>query len=202
MIDNRCTMPSRVRAFLYQEQTERLVDEMTESLCQLKASGCNRLILACNTSHIFLPKIYEKHPELEKSVVHIVNTCVDKVVKDGVKTIYLLGSEGTIDSGLYQDVLRQKGIKCLCPDPDEYSLLRDCIEAVKTHRYTDRDRRIFLDLITRNDATILGCTELPILYAMYGNEASHMKIYDPVYLALQRIKKDFDNEQSVDLWSV
>lgn len=32
IIDNRCTMPSRVRAFLYHENVEQLVNEMTESI--------------------------------------------------------------------------------------------------------------------------------------------------------------------------
>ena len=30
IIDNRCTMPSRVRAFLYNENVDKLVDEMVE----------------------------------------------------------------------------------------------------------------------------------------------------------------------------
>lgn len=32
IIDNRCTMPSRVRAFLYHENVERLIDEMANSI--------------------------------------------------------------------------------------------------------------------------------------------------------------------------
>ena len=32
IIDNRCTMPSRVRAFLYNEKENELVEEMVDSL--------------------------------------------------------------------------------------------------------------------------------------------------------------------------
>ena len=39
VIDNRCTMPSRVRAFLYHENVDKLLDEMTDSIdlsfCQI-----------------------------------------------------------------------------------------------------------------------------------------------------------------------
>ena len=59
VIDNRCTMPSRVRAFLYNENVEKLIDEMSDSMKHLVDSGCTKIILACNTSHLFLPKIYE-----------------------------------------------------------------------------------------------------------------------------------------------
>lgn len=32
IIDNRCTMPSRVRAFLYHENVDKLVEEMSDSI--------------------------------------------------------------------------------------------------------------------------------------------------------------------------
>ena len=68
IIDNRCTMPSRVRAFLYNENVDMLVDEMADSMVHLVDAGCNKIILACNTSHLFLPKVYEKVPTLEEKV--------------------------------------------------------------------------------------------------------------------------------------
>lgn len=92
VIDNRCTMPSRVRAYLYKEKVEQLVDEMADSMQHLADAGCDRILLACNTSHLFLPQIYEKSPELEEKVIHLIETCVDKVKEDGAKEIYLLGS--------------------------------------------------------------------------------------------------------------
>lgn len=156
IIDNRCTMPSRVRAFLYNENVEQLVCEMADSMQHLVDSGCNRIILACNTSHLFLPKIYESVPELESRVAHIINICVDQIAADGLKSVYLLGSEGTIDSKIYQDALKEKGIECLTPDESEYSLLRDCIEAVKQNKYNEEVRSVFDNLVNRYDAS---CTQ-------------------------------------------
>lgn len=46
VIDNRCTMPSRVRAFLYNENVDQLVAEMAGSMQYLTDAGCNRIILA------------------------------------------------------------------------------------------------------------------------------------------------------------
>lgn len=79
VIDNRCTMPSRVRAFLYNENVEKLIDEMSDSMKHLVDSGCTKIILACNTSHLFLPKIYEKVPELRNKVMNIIDNCIDAV---------------------------------------------------------------------------------------------------------------------------
>lgn len=41
VIDNRCTMPSRVRAFLYNENVDQLVCEMADSMQYLTDAGCN-----------------------------------------------------------------------------------------------------------------------------------------------------------------
>lgn len=72
-------MPSRVRAFLYNENVEELVDEMSDSMKNLVDSGCSKIILACNTSHLFLPKIYEKVPELRNKVLNIIDNCVEEI---------------------------------------------------------------------------------------------------------------------------
>ena len=192
IIDNRCTMPSRVRAFLYNENVDKLVDEMADSMQRLKDAGCTRIILACNTSHLFLPKIYEKVPGLEPLVVHIINGCVDELVKDGVKEAYVLGTEGTIDSGIYQEALSKNSIACAVPEKEEYTKLRDCIEAVKQDKYTDEIRETFLDLVNRSDVCILGCTELPILYEKYKDGVTCRKVYDPLVLGILKMKEEYD----------
>lgn len=193
VIDNRCTMPSRVRAFIYDENKEQLVDEMADSMKHLIDAGCNRIILACNTSHLFLPLIYKKVPTLEKFVIHIIDTCVNRIANDGLKEVYLLGSEGTIDSMIYQDAFANQNVNCLCPQENEYSKLRECIEAVKQNKYTDKTKNVFLELVNRYDACILGCTELPILYERYKDDVQCERIYDPLYLGLLKLKEEFDN---------
>ena len=168
IIDNRCTMPSRVRAFLYEEKIDELVNEMIDSMQHLIDSGCNRVLLACNTSHLFLKQIYTKVPDLENKVINIIHNCVEQIKKDGITEVFLLASEGTIDSGLYQDALKKEEIKCTVPGTEEYGLLRKCIEAVKQNNYIDEIKDIFCELVERQKTCILGCTELPILYEKYS----------------------------------
>ena len=126
IIDNRCTMPSRVRAFLYHENVERLIDEMANSIDGLVkiGGGSARIILACNTSHLFLPQIYKKVPEAKSAVINIIHSCVEQISKDNVKQVFLLGSEGTIESKVYQEALSEKGIICKVPQKEQYVLLR------------------------------------------------------------------------------
>ena len=194
IIDNRCTMPSRVRAWLYDENTEELISQMSESLKLLIDAKCTRIILACNTSHLFLPAIYEDIPEAVDIVYSIIDCCVERIVLEKVKSVYLLASEGTIESNIYQRKLADRGIACITPNKEDYRLLRKCIEAVKQCRYSEEIKSLFLELIERYDTCILGCTELPVLYEKYVSSASHKKVYDPLLITLQELKKEFDDD--------
>ena len=97
IIDNRPTMPSRVRAYLYNEKVDQLVNEMSESLNNLSNNGCTRIILACMTSHLFLDNIYEKYPLLKDKILNLIENAAIEINKDKVKEVYLLGSEGNIE---------------------------------------------------------------------------------------------------------
>lgn len=193
IVDNRCTMPSRVRAFLYNEKTEELVEEMSDSINRMLDAGCDRLILACNTSHLFLPNIIKRAPNAIGKIKNIIETCVEKISDDNIEEVYLLASEGTIESQIYQRALKKRGIKCIAPEAVEYELLRECIESVKQNNYSDEVKRTFLNLINRNDACILGCTELPILYEKYKEYVECKHIFDPIELTLMELKEEYDN---------
>ena len=191
IIDNRCTMPSRVRAALHGENRHRLVDEMSDSVRNLERSGCNRILLACNTAHLFLADIMRQVPEAEGKIVNIIEVCADGLIENDEKEVFLLASEGTIDSGIYQEVCSVRGIRCEVPYKEEYSQLRECIEAVKRDRYSDAVRAAFAKLMHRGSVCVLGCTELPILYEKYRDLCSDVRVYDPMYMALSRIRDEF-----------
>ena len=194
IIDNRCTMPSRVMAYLYNEKVDELVEQMTESLTNLSNTGATRIILACMTSHLFLPKIYKKEPKLKNKILNLIENCAKRINEDHIKEIYLLGSEGTIESKIFQNELAKYNITCHVPSKEDYKLLRDVIEAVKQDKYTSKTRKNFLSLINRSKNVILGCTELPILYDKYIKGITAKNVYDPLKLALEEIKKEYDND--------
>ena len=166
IIDNRCTMPSRVRAFLYDENVDLLVGQMSESIRNLINAGCTRILLACNTSHLFLPEIINKVPVAQDVVLNIILNCARTWNMSDGNEVYLLASEGTIESGIYQKAFAQYRVNCVAPARNEYSILRECIEAVKQNCYCAEIEQSFLNIISRHKNCILGCTELPILADM------------------------------------
>lgn len=186
IIDNNCTMPSRVRAFLENYKKEILLNEMTNSLIHLKNVGCNKIILACNTSHLFLNEIFIEHPELKSLVINIIDKTVEKINKNKIKKCFLLASEGTIYSKIFQNKLN---CEVIIPTENELKIIRNCIESVKLDKITEEIKNDFKNLILKHDNIILGCTELPILYdKIYINK----NIFNPVEIALNYIKEEYE----------
>ena len=189
IIDNRCTMPSRVLAYINKENIKQLIEEMYESLKALLDLGCNKIIVDCNTAHLFLPEIYKKLPSLNNILINIIESSVNEI---NDKEVFLLGTEAIIESKIYEDKLKNKNINLINPSKEDYSKIRLCIEAVKRNRYDDKIRTTFLELINKNKNCILGCTELPILYDMYKNYIDEDKhIYDPVEISLKNIYNNY-----------
>jgi len=94
---------------------------MSDSVRHFMAFGRDRILLACNTAHLFLPDIYNRVPEAEGKIVNIIDVCTDGLREMGIDEVYLLASEGTIDSGIYQDACEARGIRCQVPHKEDYS---------------------------------------------------------------------------------
>lgn len=127
---------------------------------------------------------------------------MDEIYKDKVTSVYLLGSEGTIESEIYQKMLSKHKIECLVPSKDDYFKLRKCIEAVKQNKYSNDIKSIFIELVGRYRYCILGCTELPILYDKYKEDIIKNKVYDPLLITLLKLKKEYDNEKNNNIWGI
>lgn len=202
IIDNNCTMPSRVRALLYNENVELLVEEMTASIKMLIQAGAVKILIACNTAHVFLNKVYQKYPSAQDYVVNIIDNCAEHLSRQNVKKFFLLASEGTILTGIYQKKLSAHGIECSTPPPEDFFMLRNFIEAVKQDKCTEELKDAFVNLIRQNvdsgGGVILGCTELPVLYDKCKDKFTDINFYDPMLLVLEHLKREFDDLPSND----
>lgn len=192
IIDNNCTMPSRVRAFLYNERRDELIHAMANSLSNLIASGANKLILACNTSHLFLEDIYKIRPELKDYIINIIDVTAIFLKNHNIRCVYLLASEATIDSKIFVKTFSKYDIEVKYPPENDYAAIRTCIEAAKRNQYSPKVKEIFLMLLNADLPYILGCTELPILYKKYKEFLPGNKIIvDPLEVSLRFIKENY-----------
>ena len=95
LIDNNCIMPSRVRAILYEEKREELIEAMTESINQLVRCGAEQIILGCVTAHCFFDRL--PHQDIIVSMITETAKAVgeevfgDKFVLEGEDELFLSG---------------------------------------------------------------------------------------------------------------
>ena len=195
LIDNHCTMPSRVRAILYDERREELVEQLAESAQNLLSAGATRLVFACNTSHVFLEEMYALVPQAREKTLDIIELCAAQAAAAGTKSCYLLATEGTIAVGIYQRVFERHGIEIVHPSDDEQVLLRDFIEVVKQNKVDDAQRQRLYDYIAslnRSDV-ILGCTELPVLYGNAPALLGTTRVHDPLSYAIDQLVHEYQS---------
>ncbi len=85
LIDNYYTMPSRVRAILYNEKRDELISELTDSANNMLRAGATHIILACNTSHVFLPDILKNLPEASDKFLNIIEELAKDLKSKSIK---------------------------------------------------------------------------------------------------------------------
>lgn len=195
LIDNRCTMPSRVRAILYKEERPRLVNLLADSVKHLLDAGATHVVLACNTSHVFLDEVYEILPAAKGKVVHIIETAAEAMQRKNVTQAGFVATEGTIQSGIFETVCRAHGISLFSPSESDFTEMRYQIEAVKRNTITEEVCQRFVSLLQKQAQTfgvndiILGCTEFPPIYekAALLLADSGIRIWDPLEETLKKI---------------
>lgn len=199
LIDNNCTMPSRVVAALYGTDREKLVREMSSSVKNLIQSGATHIFLACNTSHIFLDEVYQNVPEAKGKIYSIIE-CLAKDISDlGInESLALIATEGTLETKIYQTVFVPYNITVIQPDKEKFALMRELIEAVKQNNLTHEHCQKFISLIKSFNLknVILGCTEFPVLYSKFKAEidSTGIKIYDPLESTIQLLHSMYLSE--------
>jgi len=193
IIDNRCTMPSRVRAVLYNERREELVNALSDSVSRLLGCGCDKIIMDCNTSHIFFDEILERSACPAGVLFNMIEILAEDMHCAGVKEAGLMATEGTFSAGVFDKYFGPKSIRLINPSPAKFKTIRAFIESVKTQSVTPRVCRKFSDFLKKMNCPdmILGCTELPVIYERVEDEvrAGGITIWDPLEQVICRIKK-------------
>lgn len=189
IIDNNCVMPSRVRAILYGERREELVQLLAESIRGLLRYNVDIIVIACNTSHHFLPEIHKKVSIPDNVLVNLVETVTQHCLRSDISEIFVIATEGTIATKVYDEYCQPNEISVSYPDQQGQKVLRQFIEDVK-HRQWDRSVERFASYLANleYDNIVLGCTEFPVIFdAVKGRYSLRKNIIDPVQLAIDTI---------------
>jgi aspartate racemase len=102
-------------------------------------------------------------------IIHIVDSIADELRALQLEnaTIGIMGTQGTIEYGIYQSRLEQQGWKCIVPDRAEMDFfVQPAIDLIKADKIVESQvllMKVIHSLIDRGaKAIVLGCTELPL----------------------------------------
>ena len=186
LVDNNTNIPDRTGAILAGEKDP--VPELTKSAKALSAMGADLLIMPCNTAHYFHKSVQES---VNIPVLHMIEITMEALKKRGVKKAGLLATDGTVQSGIYQNVFDESGIELIKPDEKGQktimSLIYDGIKASKWDFDTTDVKKAMESLFDMGaEVLILGCTELPLAKEMYNLD--YLSVDPTLELARSAIK--------------
>ena len=138
---------------------------LKKGILSLKSVGCDYIVIPCNSAHYW----YDEMNKLGIPILHIVDSVVDelKCLDIDNQTIGVMGTQGTIEYGIYQNHLENQGWKCIVPDKAEMDyFVQPAIDFIKGGKIEEAHHllvKVIDSLISRGaKAVVLGCTELPL----------------------------------------
>jgi aspartate racemase len=139
---------------------------LRESAHALVEAGAALLICPDNTAHLGLAGI-----ELPKPFLHIAEPLVAEARARGLRKLGLMGTARLTRSAVYRDPLASHGVDVLIPSDADIEALDACIFGELTRNEVSAQGRALARRIASSferqgcEALILGCTELPLLFA-------------------------------------
>jgi glutamate racemase len=136
------------------------------------------IVIACNTaSSVALDYLKDK---LNVPVIGVIEPGVEALIRTGARSVGILGTSGTINSGAYQNALKEgaysgKSESQACP------LFVPLVEeGWQNHPATELVAREYLQQMIENppEALILGCTHYPLLESVLQRLLPNTRIID------------------------
>ena len=168
LIDCNTRIADRTAAILHGGADPR--PEMKKSAKRLEEAGADVLLMACNTAHYFYDSVCE---DIKIPVLHMPRLTAQLIFEMGVKKAGVLATDGTCQSGVYGDALKEEGIDPVYPSAEKQkiimSLVYDHVKAgIMDFSDLDIDGVISEMKGKGAEVLILGCTELPMAFDIIG----------------------------------
>jgi aspartate racemase len=146
---------------------EEMAIILSKAAQSVESAGADFLLICTNTMH-------KVAPEIEKSIkiplLHIADATAEVLVREGFKTVGLLGTAFTMEQDFYKGRLRESyGLNVLVPGNEDRQVVHNiiyqelCLGKIKSDSKTEYLR--IIDSLARQgaEAVILGCTEIGML---------------------------------------
>ena len=158
---------NKVTTALAEERYDIVCEILKSSATVLRNAGAECVAICSNTPHIVLNQIVA---DLPLPIVSIVDATVKVVKNGGYKNVLVLGTLATMQSGMYQNVLKGNGVDSVTPTAEDQQTIANIIFPNLENGIVDPDERLEILALVKKyiayqsvDAVLLACTELPLI---------------------------------------
>jgi aspartate racemase len=146
------------------EGTARILSAAAQNI---QSAGADFLLICTNTMHKVASEIEQA---INIPLLHIADATAERLVKNGIKTVGLLGTAFTMEQEFYKGRLSEKyGLDVRVPNREDRQLVHKviyqelCLGKIQTESKAQYLRIIDLLANQGAEAVILGCTEIGML---------------------------------------
>ncbi len=166
-IDNNTNILDRTAAI--KGLGESPAPELVKSAVKLQAMGADALIMPCNTAHYFYDQIV---PYIDIPLIHMPRETAAYLHTKGYKKVGILATDGTIDSGVYHNALKEYGIEPVCPSAENQKVIMSLIYDYVKKNILQKDKlpveavmKVVEEVRSMGaEVCLMACTELPIAF--------------------------------------
>ena len=131
--------------------------------------GCTALAIPCNTSHYFADRLQS---DLSIPLIHMPRETVGVLAAEGKRKVGILGTDGTVQTGVYQKECAARDLLGIAPPAEIQKLVMSIIyDEIKRGEKGSREKFAVIDRWLREtgcDSAILACTELSVYRTYHG----------------------------------
>ena len=146
---------------------------MATAARRLENGGADFLIICTNTMHLLAEDV-EKAVNLP--LVHIADATAEKIKKNGIEQVGLLGTRFTMEKEFYRGRLMELGLEVLIPPEGDREIIHRVIyDELCLGNIRPESKRRYLKFISQlqdrgAEGIILGCTEIGLLIKQEDTE--------------------------------
>lgn len=204
VILNHATLPDRTESILEHKKLPFL-NAVKKDLELLEMAGVENIAIPCNTSHYFYNDIQSM---TSIHVINMVQVTVKYIAqKYGTSSkIGVLATNGTIESGVYDEACKLYNLESHNPDADIQNRVMGTIYNIKAdsnYEATELEN-IIKSLITEEGchAIILGCTELSCVplnddLQKYCIDPMELLVHESITLSGKQSLNSFDTDNLI-----
>lgn len=147
-----------------------MITALTDGIKQLVAAGVGVISVPCNLAHCYFDEMQQAAAGVP--LLHIADSALGKLPTEA-RQIMVLATEPTLQSGFYQQRLRDSGYLYSEP-PALRGLTTQLIAEIKQHGFSSPDAVILWQqisaLTSQADAVLIACTDITPLIARFPDD--------------------------------